>query len=276
MASAVNHFAGLDFIGPDATAFLQGYLTADLDALDAHRGLPMALCNIKGRAVASGWAFGEPSHVRLIVHSSVVPDISGELGKYLPFAKSRLAAATGGLRFSREPSAQEREGPAPRKREPSAGVREGLAPRKNESLAPDAVALPPTGYWLHAGADADEGHDAFANACVEAGFVVVSKPVAQTFLPQMIGLTDVGAVSFSKGCYLGQEVVARAQHRGEVKRKLRRYRFDGRAPVTGDDVVHDGAKVGTVIAVGAGVALACTRSDASAATASGVSLVSAD
>ncbi len=260
MASAVNHFAGLDFIGPDASAFLQGYLTADLDALEAHRGLPMALCNIKGRAVASGWAFGEPSHVRLIVHSSVVPDISGELGKYLLFAKSKLAAATGGLRFSREPSAGEREGQAPR----------------NGPLAPDAVALPPTGYWLHAGADADEGHDAFANACVEAGFVVVSKPVAQTFLPQMIGLTDVGAVSFSKGCYLGQEVVARAQHRGEVKRKLRRYRFDGRAPVTGDDVVQDGAKVGTIIAVGAGIALACTRSDSSAATASGVPLVSAD
>ena len=158
-------------------------------------------------------------------------------------------------------------------KEPSAGV---PAPRKDESLAPDAVALPETGYWLHTSADADEGHDAFANACVEAGFVVVSKPVAQAFLPQMIGLTDVGAVSFSKGCYLGQEVVARAQHRGEVKRKLRRYRFDGRAPVTGDDVMQDGAKVGTVTAVGAGVALACTRSDSSAATASGVALVSAD
>ena len=273
MASAVNHFAGLDFIGPDASTFLQGYLTADLDALEAHRGLPMALCNIKGRAVASGWAFGKPSHVRLIVHSSVVPDISGELGKYLLFAKSKLAPATGGLRFSREPSAGEREGPAPRMKEPSAGV---PAPRKDESLAPDAVALPGTGYWLHTSADADEGHDDFANACVEAGFVVVSKPVAQTFLPQMIGLTDVGAVSFSKGCYLGQEVVARAQHRGEVKRKLRRYRFDGRAPVTGDDVMQDGAKVGTVTAVGAGVALACTRSDSSAATASGVALVSAD
>ena len=244
--AAVKHFAGLDFIGSDASAFLQGYLTADLDALDTHRGLPMALCNIKGRAVASGWAFGEPSHVRLIVHSSVVPDINGELGKYLLFAKSKLSAPAGGVRFTSEP------------------------------LGPDAVELPPTGYWLHADPEADEGHDAFANACVDAGFVVVSNPVSQTFLPQMIGLTDVGAVSFSKGCYLGQEVVARAQHRGEVKRKLRRYRFDGPPPVAGDDVMHDGAKVGTVTAVGAGLALACTRADTTPATASGVSLVSAD
>lgn len=246
MASAVKHFASLDFIGPDASAFLQGYLTADLDALQPHEGLPMALCNIKGRTVASGWAFGEPDHVRLVVHASVVPDIHAELGKYLLFAKSKLAASADGLTFAQEP------------------------------LAPDAVAFPGTGYWLHPGADADEGHDGFANACVEAGFVVVAKPVSQTFLPQMIGLTDVGAVSFSKGCYLGQEVVARAQHRGEVKRKLRRYRFDGRPPVVGDDVVYDGAKVGMVTAVGTGVALACTRSGSSSATASGVSLVSAD
>ena len=243
--AAVKHFAGLGFVGPDASSFLQGYLTADLDALETHRGLPLALCNIKGRTVASGWAYGEPSHVRLIVHASVVADINGELGKYLLFAKSKLSGATGGLRFTQGP------------------------------FGPDAVELPATGYWLHT-ADADEGHEAFANACVEAGFVVVSKPVSQTFLPQMIGLTDVGAVSFSKGCYLGQEVVARAQHRGEVKRKLRRYRFDGRPPVAGDDVVHDGAKVGMVTAVGESLALACTRADTSQATASGVSLVSAD
>lgn len=244
MASTVKHFAGLDFIGPDASTFLQGYLTADLDALQPHQGLPMALCNIKGRAVASGWAFGEPDHVRLVVHASVVPGIHGELGKYLLFAKSKLTAAGGGLRFAQEPG-------------------------------PDAVALAGTGYWL-TGEDTDEGHDDFANACVEAGFVVVAKPVSQTFLPQMIGLTEVGAVSFSKGCYLGQEVVARAQHRGEVKRRLARYRFDGGPPVIGDDVMHDGSKVGTVTAVGAGIALACTRGGTSPATASGVSLLSAD
>ena len=48
MTAAVKQFSRLDFIGPDASAFLQGYLTADLDVLETHRGLPMALCNIKG------------------------------------------------------------------------------------------------------------------------------------------------------------------------------------------------------------------------------------
>lgn len=229
MASDTRHFACLDFAGPDAAAFLQGYLTADLDTLEADRGLPMALCNIKGRVIASGWAFGESSRVRLIVHASVAADVERELGKYLLFAKSKLVAGNGGLRFV----------PA--------------------TSAGDSVALPGLAYAVDPDADHDEGHGAFTDACVDAAFVVVSKPVSQAFLPQMIGLTDVDAVSFSKGCYLGQEVVARAEHRGQVKRRLHRYAPAGELPAPGDDYLRDGVKAGTVVAVGTDGALACAR-----------------
>ena len=57
-------------------------------------------------------------------------------------------------------------------------------------------------------------------ALIERREVWLAADTAGEFLPQMIGLDEIGAVSFSKGCYLGQEVVARAQHLGEVKRKL--------------------------------------------------------
>ena len=223
---AARHFACIDFDGADAAAFLQGYLTADLDALERSRGLPMALCNIKGRVITSGWAFGEPTHVSLLVHESVTGEVERELGKYLLFAKSKLSISTRALRF---------------------------APNL------DGVELPGLGYSLDPDAEHDEGHDAFADACVEAGFVVVSNPVSQTFLPQMIGLTDAGAVNFSKGCYLGQEVVARAQHRGQVKRRLQRFPRDGTPPTPGDDWLQGGTKAGTVIAVGNNAVLACTR-----------------
>ena len=217
----------MDFDGPDAASFLQGYLTADLDALAPQRALPTALCNIKGRVIASGWTFGEPSRVRLLLHASVTGDVEQELGKYLLFAKSKLSVAATGLRFAH-----------------------------GEHVAA-GVALPGLGYSVDPEAASDQGHGAFTDACVEAGFVVVSKPVSQTFLPQMIGLTDVGAVSFSKGCYLGQEIVARAQHRGQVKRKLQRFAHAGTLPKVGDDWTHGGAKAGTVVAVGDHAVLAC-------------------
>ena len=225
----VRYLAQVDFAGPDAAAFLQGYVTADLDHLAPGRALPMALCNLKGRVVANGWAAGEPNHVRLLVHPSVVPVLARELGKYLLFAKSKLSEAHTGV---------------------------GLSP----AASPDAFELPPVGHYVTLSTP-DEGHAAFANACAHTGFVLVTEAIAGRFLPQMIGLTDVGAVNFAKGCYLGQEVVARAEHRGQVKQQLRRYQFEGDGPAVGADVMAGSRKIGTVVAVGGDDVLAAVRSD---------------
>ena len=240
MPSVADRFAILPFEGPDAAAFLQGYVTADLDDLRPQAALPMAYCNLKGRVLASGWAVGEPTRVGLLMHESVVDDVAASLHKYLLFAKSKLLPQRPGLSFSRHPCAR-------------------------------TVELPPTGWFAAIGTETN-GHDGFANACVEAGFVVVAKAIAEAFLPQMIGLTDAGAVSFAKGCYLGQEVVARAEHRGQVKQTLQRYQCADGLPAVGADVHAQGRKIGTVVAVGEQLVLAAVRGGASAAIADGCAL----
>ena len=227
----VRFLAQMDFAGPDAAAFLQGYVTADLEALEPGCGLPMALCNLKGRVIANGWAAGESNHVRLLVHPSVVPILARELGKYLLFAKSKLNQAKTGVRLSPVASS-------------------------------DAYELSPVGHYATL-STTDDGHAEFANACADSGFVLVTEAIAESFLPQMIGLTGVGAVNFAKGCYLGQEVVARAEHRGQVKQQLRRYEFEGEGPAVGADVMAASRKIGTVVAVGGDVVLAAVRSNAS-------------
>lgn len=238
----VRFLAQLDFAGPDAAAFLQGYVTADLEELVPGRALPMALCNLKGRVIANGWAAGESNHLRLLVHASVVQILARELGKYLLFAKSKLEEAQTGVRLT-----------------PVAST--------------DAYELSPVGHYATLSTP-DEGHGAFAHACAASGFVLVTEAIAGSFLPQMIGLTDVGAVSFAKGCYLGQEVVARAEHRGQVKQRLRRYEFDGHGPAVGTDVMAGSRKIGTVVAVGADIALAAVRSDDSPVVADGCTMAS--
>ena len=229
-------FAAVRVAGADAAAFLQGYLTADLDQLEAEKALPMAYCNLKGRVLASGWAAGTATDVLLLIDASVAPRLAAELGKYLLFSKAKLAPAPDGLAFAEAPAA-------------------------------GTAALPPTGYRVLPGAG-DSGHEAFANASVDAGFVVVSAAVSERYLPQMIGLTAAGAVSFSKGCYLGQEVVARAEHRGEVKQKLCRFAVDGEPPEVGAEVVVAGKRAGAVVAVAPGTVLASVRGAPEAATAS--------
>jgi folate-binding protein YgfZ len=62
---------------------------------------------------------------------------------------------------------------------------------------------------------------------IAAGIPWITPPTQEAFVPQMANLEEVGAVSFSKGCYPGQEIVARAQYLGEVKRRLFRGHTDG-------------------------------------------------
>ncbi len=100
------------------------------------------------------------------------------------------------------------------------------------------------------------------------GIPLVSAAVTGEFLPQMLNLDALDAVDFRKGCYLGQEVVARAQHRGRVKRRLARLTWRGAAaPEPGADVTDDAGKPQGVVVQsarhgdGGGLALAVLRTD---------------
>lgn len=187
------------FDGPDAQTFLQGYLTCDLNQLSAQQALPTALCNLKGRVIANGWALPtatldtEPREgVALLCHASVADALLAALEKYLVFSKTKASRA--GAPFAIATSAQ--------------GTGTALVELGAGSwLAPGASALnsPATAFWQR---------------LCEARRVLVTHQTAERFLPQMLGLEQWGAVDFDKGCYLGQEVVARAQHRGAVKRQL--------------------------------------------------------
>lgn len=208
MRSAAR-LAKLSLVGADARRFMQGYVTSDLNALVEDVATPTACCNIKGRVLANGWAAGRADLVQLFVHESVAQGLAAHLAKYLVFAKCSL----------------ERD-----------AERFAIA----EAPAGDAISLEPFG-WL--ASSSGENADELDRRCIDAGVAIVSAPVAERFLPQMLGLADLGAVSFAKGCYLGQEVVARAQHRGDVKRHLARFLWRGALPAAGTTT----APTGTVV-----------------------------
>ncbi len=174
-----EHLALLQFHGADAAKFLQGYLTANTAKLTADRWQFCALCNLKGRVVATGWARTSDSGVDWAVHRSVADRVLSFLAPYLRLARSEAEKASGHVGFETSPQLQ------------------------FELLE-----------------NPDDHSTELLQYLYEQKTVLVDEHTSEKFLPQMIGLVDAGAIDFSKGCYLGQEVVARAQHRGEVKRKL--------------------------------------------------------
>jgi folate-binding protein YgfZ len=89
---------------------------------------------------------------------------------------------------------------------------------------------------------------AWEAACIRLGEPEVYASTCESWVPQMLNLDLLGAVSFRKGCYPGQEIVARTQNLGRIKRRLFRYRVSGNGlPAPGDDLLLGEAKVGEVV-----------------------------
>ncbi len=251
----LNHMSALRLVGPDAGTFLQGYLTCDMKALEPTHALSGAYCNIKGRVVTDATVVLTDANPTLVMHASLRERVMESLRKYLAFSRSRFATAD------------------------AAPVLLGIVEPRDQSLPSEPLTVAPFrgGYavampglrrrvlLLVAAADAQaiwreheaRGETNDANLWdlddVRAGIAHICAGTSEMFLPQMLDYDQLGAVSFTKGCYLGQEIVARTQHLGRAKRHLRLLTWNGAVlPMVGDALLGvDGARAGTLVNVAA-------------------------
>ncbi|MEM7220095.1 MAG: hypothetical protein AAF515_17155 [Pseudomonadota bacterium] len=189
----------LRFSGRDCAAFLQGYLTCDTAKLDQQQACPGALCNLQGRVVANGWVWGEATEINMLVSADVTDVVGAYIEPYRRFSRTKLLDPVRAL---------------------------AVAPGTADAVALDAQrAL----RLISAAADAERADATrlWETLALAAHEVRIGAATSGQFLPQMLGLVEAGAIDFDKGCYLGQEVVARAQHRGSVKRRLYAARLAG-------------------------------------------------
>lgn len=221
----------LSFDGPDAAAFLQGYLTTDANALDAAPSFT-ALCNIKGRTLLTGYAWRQGGQLLLLLHRTLAPIALDMLRPYLAFSKTRAAdlsdvhALFGAIGLGLSAPALNLD-----------AQRQVLVLDRGAEAAGKAGLGGPAGTLRSA---PPLSPDQWRRAAIERREVWLQAATSGAFLPQMLALDEQGALSFSKGCYLGQEVVARAQHRGQVKRRLTRLAWSGAPPSVGAEI-QDGS-----------------------------------
>jgi folate-binding protein YgfZ len=84
-------------------------------------------------------------------------------------------------------------------------------------------------------------------ALIRAGIPTIDETNSEEFTPHMLNLDKLGAVSFDKGCYTGQEVVARTEHLGKSKRRMMRYTADAPGISAGDAVTNGDRGIGSVV-----------------------------
>lgn len=228
----LSHEGVLAVRGADAAKFLQGQLTCNLNYLSDTQASLGARCTQKGRMQSSFRILLQGDGVLLAMATALLEPQLADLKKYAVFSKSKLTD------------------------ESAAWVRFGLVnadtalaslglelPADTDSVARNdtliAIRISPdrAELWVPAEqGDAVRGQLAatleqadlneWLLGQIRAGIGQVMPQTRELFIPQMLNLQAVGGVSFKKGCYTGQEIVARMQYLGKLKRRLYRLSLD--------------------------------------------------
>jgi tRNA-modifying protein YgfZ len=205
-ATPLQEWGVIRAAGPEAASFLQSQLTQDVLGLDAQRATLAGWCSAKGRLLASFVVWRPaPEEVLLACSADVLPAVLKRLSMFVLRAKCKLSDASvelplhgiAGLAAS---------APAWRRVEGLVGLppARGVARALCVGPAPALPSLDANAWsWLE----------------VASGVPRIVAATVEQFVPQMVNFEIVGGVNFQKGCYPGQEVVARSQYRGTVKRR---------------------------------------------------------
>lgn len=198
--------------GDDAVTFLQSQLSNDVAGMAETQLRMAALCTAKGRMLGSFFVMRQGKQVFLLCRQETIPALVKRLSMFVLRSKCKVRDCSTEFTLGFLPDATmaspmrvqwDEQGNA------TASLRNlnGLTPGIQLFLAETAN--------THG-----EGDDAFEYALQQLGIAYVSQTTVEMFVPQTVNFDLVGGVSFSKGCYPGQEIVARSHYLGKVKRRV--------------------------------------------------------
>ncbi|HET9448327.1 MAG TPA: hypothetical protein VFO35_18810, partial [Steroidobacteraceae bacterium] len=204
--SAVNtSLSTLLVSGADTRSFLQGQLSAEVNALTPANAVLAACNSAQGRVQAVLWLVERGDGVALVLPASMVERTATRLRKYVLRSKVRIEASA------------------------------------------DTVELP---------GDHPYREQDWRLAGIRAGLPQVYPETHEAFVAQMLNLDLLGGVNFEKGCYTGQEIIARTHFRGAIKRRMFRFEYAGDPPTPGARVLAGEQHAGDVVDAAAGELLA--------------------
>lgn len=248
----LSHLGLLELKGADAFTFLQGQVTNDIKLLEGNNAHYTGYCSPKGRLLALFLAFAHYDHIHLQMPKELIEKIAKRLKMYVMRSKVEITDVSESI------------------------IKFGISgANANELLKPIFKELPQTDYAL---VSLDNGaliklpvntpsniqrYEIFTDALnapiiwqalaqnakpvgsdcwewleIQAGIPDVMLKTQEEFVPQMLNLDALNAINYKKGCYTGQEIVARTHYLGKVKRRTQLAHIASVAiPQTGDDIV---------------------------------------
>ncbi len=219
--------------GPDAGSFLQGQLTNDVLLMKESEARLAAWCSAKGRMLSSFIVWkNSAEEFYLLMSSDLLAVTLKRLKMFVLRAQCVLTDETANFQVMGVTGEQVNTMNLGALRADSMPATSPISLEKVIVLPPGWLAGKAVPRALHiAPNSAASAHDADQLASwnyleVSSGIARITAPISEAFVPQMLNYESVGGVNFKKGCYPGQEVVARSQFRGTLKRRAYLVRSD--------------------------------------------------
>ncbi|MDM8565616.1 hypothetical protein QUF74_08185 [Candidatus Halobeggiatoa sp. HSG11] len=250
----LSHLGLIKITGTDAKQFLQGQFTNDITKVDAEHNQLSAWCNHKGRIIVSLRIFQrEEAFYLLLPQESLAPTLK-RLQMFVLRSAVKLENASDNLTCI------------------------GISGNNSQKIVADCLFNPPTTIdssitkgtttilkiagtiprYIIISDTMPDCHQVISSVNskiwqlldIFAGLPTIGLATTEEFVPQMVNYQQINGISLSKGCYTGQEVVARVHYLGKLKRKLYLANIDTcEIPQPGDDVQVDDEKVGKIVNV---------------------------
>ena len=225
----LEHLRILTISGEDAGELLQGQMTQDVRKLKDEKIHITSFCNVQGRVIASAFIQERNDQYDLILSSEIIDDLENHLQRYILRSKVLI-----------EQSDEKTFG----------AYKSDINDDSKEcrSLKNDPKRVLTLSSQVPESIDNFITSEEWIRCDIENSIAIINKESTEKFIPQMLNLDILDAVSFSKGCYTGQEVVARVQHRGKIKQRMFKFKTENEDLIShGSEIHHESKKVGTVV-----------------------------
>ena len=225
----LEHLRILTISGEDAGELLQGQMTQDVRKLEDGKIHITSFCNVQGRVIASAFIQERNDQYDLILSSEIIDDLENHLQRYILRSKVLI-----------EQSDEKTFGAY------KSDINEDS--KECRSLKNDPKRVLTLSSQVPESIDNFITSEEWIRCDIENSIAIINKKSTEKFIPQMLNLDILDAVSFSKGCYTGQEVVARVQHRGKIKQRMFKFKAENEDLIShGSEIHHESKKVGTVV-----------------------------